>query len=66
MDLNFQENRLPTVKQLLDKLTEIYDNDNFNKFKNDDQISEILLFLYNNRVLVIKNYEKYLNNMISK
>ena len=66
MDLNFQENRLPVVKQLLDKITEIYDNDNFNKFKNDDQISEILLFLYNNRELVIKNYEKYLNNMISK
>ena len=56
MDLNFQENKLFAVKQLLEKITEIYDNDNFNKFKNDDQISEILLFLYNNRELVIKNY----------
>ena len=62
MDLNFQENRLPAVKQLLEKITEIYDNNNFNKFKNDDHISDILLFLYNNRELVIKNYEKYLNN----
>ena len=66
MNLNFQDNRLPAVKQLLDKITEIYDNDNFNKFKNDDNISDILLFLYNNRELVIKNYEKYLNNMISQ
>ena len=65
MDLNFQENRLPIVKQLLDKITEIYDNDNFSKFKNDEQISDILLFLYNNKELVIKNYEKYLNNMIT-
>ena len=59
MDLNFQENKLPTVKKLLDKISEIYDNDNFYKFKNDEHISEILFFLYNNRELVIKNYVKY-------
>ena len=64
MDLIFQENKLSAVKQLLEKITEIYDNNNFNKFKNDEHITDILLFLYNNRELVIKNYEKYSNNIL--
>ena len=65
MNLNFQESKVNAVMQLLEKINEVYDDENFNKFKNDDKISEILLFLYNNREVVIKNYENYLKQKIN-
>ena len=70
MDLEYEENKLNIVKDLLDKIDDIYTNSKFNKFKNDDYISEILYYLYNNRKSIIQNYKeyqnykKYLNNSI--
>ena len=60
MNLKYEKNILPIVKQFLNKINEIneiYDDSKINKFKNDDKISEILYFLYNNRKLIIQNYK---------
>ena len=57
MNLEYEENKLIMVKNFVDKIDEIYNNSKINKFKNDDKISEILYFLYNNRKLIIQNYK---------
>ena len=57
MDLEYEDNKSNIVKDLLDQIDEIYTNSKFNKFKNDDKISEILYLLYNNRKLIIQNYK---------
>ena len=57
MNLEYEENKLIMVKNFIDKIDEIYDDSKINKFKNDDKISEILYFLYNNRKLIIQNYK---------
>lgn len=57
MDLKYDENKLVMVKNLVNKIDEIYNNSKFNKFKNNDMISNIIYFLYNNRKLIIQNYK---------
>jgi hypothetical protein len=59
MDLPYENNKTGIVGQLLKKIDVVYDDDNSLKFKNDDNISEIMYYLYNNRNMVIKHYEKY-------
>jgi len=59
MDLPYEDNKSGIVNQLLKKIDIVYDDDNSLKFKNDDNISEIMYYLYNNRNMVIKHYEKY-------
>ena len=59
MDLPYEDNKSGIVGQLLKKIDVVYDDDNSLKFKNDDNISEIMYYLYNNRNMVIKHYEKY-------
>jgi hypothetical protein len=59
MDLPYENNKTGIVNQLLKKINVVYDDDNSLKFKNDENISEIMYYLYNNRNMVIKHYEKY-------
>ena len=59
MDLKYEENKLVIVINLVNKIDEIYNNSKFNKFKNNDMISNIIYFLYNNRKPIIQNYKKF-------
>ena len=60
MNLPYENNKCIIVNKLLNNVNDVYDVDNLNKFKNYDKISEIIYYLYNNREIVIRNYEKYL------